>query len=148
MTIKICYDVWFVDLPNLCEKRISGDYPICNDGEAMIRFSRMVKIPSHPVRGQKYILGLDPLTDCYESDFEIEESGYIDQDKRVIPYFVIADDYWLHYVLWREDRQKASLPHTIEDWKRNITETEIPKMKEQFKSEEWCFEAHRSRGWC
>lgn len=149
MTMKVCYDVWIADLPVLGGGEPAKRYPGCQEGETIIRFSKLRKLPSHPVCGQVYVLDWDPLTTHNRHEFDIEESGYLDHsdEDRVEPYFVIADDYWCHYVLWRQHQLEDSLPCTIQDWHGWADKKMIPEMTERFKSQGWYLEGYQVRGW-
>lgn len=96
MKTVIYYDIrYLLPLPDHAENEKIGWYEPAYSGEQYIRFSRQVHPPCLPVRGQVYHLKFDPLVEASlaKGDYTqmcVEQSGFVEEDNRVVPYFIVS----------------------------------------------------------
>lgn len=141
MKITLYFDVRFLQQDyEKAEKE--GMYVRTYLGDIYFSFSRTVSLPCLPVRGQLYHLRFDPTTETSNADggdthYYVRESGFIEDDEKATPYFVISYDQ--SFSEWQEeDPARKNLPPSEQNrqW-RNLADQEMVGLTKLFKKHGW-----------
>jgi hypothetical protein len=107
-----------------------------------LRFSKEIKMPFLPVKGQSYFLKYDPMTagaDFQEGhEYNVEESGFFETDEEIVPFFVLEDtetyEGWFESIYVFEENFSM---HSAKDEWLNYIRKSMDILKENFLNNGW-----------